>query len=50
MSKAVLYLRQLVAGFPLWWPRFEPGSGHVGIVVEKAALGQVFSEYLGFPY
>jgi hypothetical protein len=30
-------------------PRFEPGSGHVGFVVEKVALGQVFSQYFGFP-
>jgi hypothetical protein len=30
-------------------PGFEPRSGHVGFVVDKVALGQVFSEYLGFP-
>jgi hypothetical protein len=24
-------------------------SGHVGFVVDKVALGQVFSEYFGFP-
>jgi hypothetical protein len=28
---------------------FKPGSGHVGFVVDKVALGQVFSEYFGFP-
>jgi hypothetical protein len=28
---------------------FEPGSGHVGFMVDKVALGQVFSECLGFP-
>jgi hypothetical protein len=27
----------------------EPGSGHVGFVLENVALGQVFSEYFGFP-
>jgi hypothetical protein len=27
----------------------ELGSGHVGFVVNKAALGQVSSEYSGFP-
>jgi hypothetical protein len=27
---------------------FEPGSGHVGFVVDKAALEQAFSEYFGF--
>jgi hypothetical protein len=30
-------------------PGFEPGSGHVGFVVDKVVLGQVFSEYFGFP-
>jgi hypothetical protein len=29
--------------------RFETRSGHVGFVADKVALGQVFSEYLGFP-
>jgi hypothetical protein len=24
-------------------------SGHVGFVVDKVTLGQVFSEYFGFP-
>jgi hypothetical protein len=28
---------------------FEPGSGQVGFVVDKVALGKVFSEYFGFP-
>jgi hypothetical protein len=27
---------------------FEPGSSRVGFVVDKVALGQVFSEYFGF--
>jgi hypothetical protein len=26
-----------------------PGSGQVGFVVDKVALGQVFSEYFCFP-
>jgi hypothetical protein len=46
---AVPSLRLLVAGFPPRRPGFEPGSGHVGFVVDKVALGQVFSEYFGFP-
>jgi hypothetical protein len=29
---------------------FKPGSSHVEFVVDKVALGQVFSEYFGFPY
>jgi hypothetical protein len=36
---------RLVAGFP---PR-RPRSGQVGFVVDKVALGQVFSQYFGFP-
>jgi hypothetical protein len=27
----------------------KPGSSPVGFVVDKVALGQVFSEYFGFP-
>jgi hypothetical protein len=41
--------KRLAAGFPPRRPGFEPGSGHVGFVVDKVALGQVFSEYFGFP-
>jgi hypothetical protein len=29
-------------------PGFKHVSSHVGFVVDKVALGQVFSEYLGF--
>jgi hypothetical protein len=43
-------LRRLVAGFTQRRPGFEPGSGHVGLEVDKVALGLVFSEYFGFPY
>jgi hypothetical protein len=28
---------------------FEPGSGQVGFVVDKVALGQFFSDNFGFP-
>jgi hypothetical protein len=38
----------LVAGFPPQQPRFASRQ-HVGFVVDKTALGQVFSEYFGFP-
>jgi hypothetical protein len=37
------------SGFPPRRPEFEPRSSHVGFVVDKVALGQVFSEYFGFP-
>jgi hypothetical protein len=39
---------RLVAGFPPWRPGFDPGSGQVGFVVDKVALGRDFSEYFGF--
>jgi hypothetical protein len=39
---------QLVADFPPWRPGLDPRSSHVGFVVEKVTLGQVFSEYFGF--
>jgi hypothetical protein len=29
--------------------RFDPRSGYVAFVVDKVALGQVLSEYFGFP-
>jgi hypothetical protein len=29
--------------------RFKTGPRHVGFVVDKVVLGQVFSEYFGFP-
>jgi hypothetical protein len=43
------YLKRLVAGFPLRRLGFDPGSGQVGFVVDKVALGHVSSEYFGFP-
>jgi hypothetical protein len=48
-NKAAPYLKRLVAGFPPRRPGFKPGSSHVGFVVDKVALEQVFSEYFGFP-
>jgi hypothetical protein len=39
---AVPWLRRLVAGLSPWRPGFDPGSVHVGFVVDKVALGQVF--------
>jgi hypothetical protein len=42
-------IAQAVAGFPPQQPGFEPGSGHVGSVVDKVALGRVFSQVLRFP-
>jgi hypothetical protein len=45
--------RAIAQAVSRWLPtaaaRFEPESGQVGFVVEKMALGQVFSEYFGLP-
>jgi hypothetical protein len=45
---AVPYLKRLVAGFPPQRPEFTSGQSMWGFVMDKAALGQVFSEYFGF--
>jgi hypothetical protein len=42
ITKAVPWLRRLAAGLPPRRPGFDPGSVHVGFVVDKVALGQVF--------
>jgi hypothetical protein len=47
--KAVPWLRRLAAGLPPRRPGFDPLSVHVGFVVDKVALGQVFPESFGFP-
>jgi hypothetical protein len=44
-----LQLRRLVTGFPPRRPGFDPRSGHLRFVLDKVSLGQVFSEYFGFP-
>jgi hypothetical protein len=41
-GRAVPWLRSLVAGLSPRRPGFAPGSIHVGFVVDKVALGQVF--------
>jgi hypothetical protein len=41
-------LRRLVEGFPTRRPGFEPGSGHVGFVVEKNCTGAGFLQVLRF--
>jgi hypothetical protein len=48
MSRAVPWLRRLVVGLPPRRPGFDPGSVHVGFVVDKVALGQVFPRVLRF--
>jgi hypothetical protein len=46
---AVPQHRLLVAGFSPRWPGFHTRSVYVEFVVENVVLGQVFSEYFGFP-
>jgi hypothetical protein len=48
-GRAVPWLRRLVAVLSPRRPGFNHGSVHVGFVVDKVALGQVFPEYFGFP-
>jgi hypothetical protein len=43
-------MERLLHNFPPRQPGFEPKSGHVGFVVDKVAVGQIFSEYFGYPY
>jgi hypothetical protein len=45
---AVPWLRRLVAGLPRRKPGFDPGSVHVGFLVDEVALGQVFPRVLRF--
>jgi hypothetical protein len=47
-EQAVPWLRRLVAGLSPRRPGFDPGSVHVGFVVDKVALGQVFLQVLRF--
>jgi hypothetical protein len=39
----------LVTAFPQQTPGLEHRSGHVGFVVDKVAVAQVFSKYVSFP-
>jgi hypothetical protein len=48
MQMVVPQLTRLVAGFPPRRPGFDPSSTW-RFVVDKVALGQVSSEYFGFP-
>jgi hypothetical protein len=45
--------RAIAQAVSRWLPtavvRVRARAGHVGFVVDKVALGQVFSEYFGFP-
>jgi hypothetical protein len=45
----VPWLRRLDAGLPAQRPGFDAGTVHMGFVVDKVVLGQVFPEYFGLP-
>jgi hypothetical protein len=47
-AQAVPWLRSLVAGLSPRRPGFEPGSIHVGFMVNKVEMGQVFLRVLRF--
>ena len=50
VCRAVQWFRRLVAGISPRRPGFDPGPVHVGFMLDKVALGQVFfPEYFGFP-
>jgi hypothetical protein len=40
---------QAVTGFSLQWPGFDPRTKHMWFMVDKVALGQIFSKYSEFP-
>jgi hypothetical protein len=42
-------MKGLVVVFPSRRLGFDPGSGHMGFVVDKVAPEQVFPENFGFP-
>jgi hypothetical protein len=46
---AVPRLRRLDVGLLPRKPAFDPGLVHVGFLVDKVALGQVFPQVLQFP-
>jgi hypothetical protein len=48
LGQAVPWMRSLVAGLSPRRPGFAPGSIHMGFVVDKVSLGQVFLRVLRF--
>jgi hypothetical protein len=48
VSWVVSWLRRLVAGLSPWRPGFMPGTVHMGFMVGKVTLGQVFRQFLRF--
>jgi hypothetical protein len=44
----VMALRQLVTSLSLWRPRVDHKPIHMGLVVDKVAVGQVFLQVLQF--
>jgi len=49
-TRATPWLRQLVANLSLQMPRFKPTPVHVGLLVDKVALGHVYLQVLKFSF
>jgi hypothetical protein len=49
IERTVPWLRRLFAGLSQQSPGFVTGTILVGFVVDRVALGQVFSEFFGLP-
>ena len=47
-SHSVPILRRLVLGLSSWTPAFDSKQARVGCVMDKLALGHIFSYYFGF--
>jgi hypothetical protein len=41
-GQAMMWLRQLVTGFSPWRLRFDSREAHLGFVLDKVQIGQVF--------
>jgi hypothetical protein len=50
LARSIRPSENSVSKFPLQLPGFEPRSNYLGFMVEKAALGQVFSKHFSFSY
>jgi hypothetical protein len=46
----MLQFKLLIIGLPSWRPGFDSRSSQVGFVVDKVALGRIFSDNFGSSY
>jgi hypothetical protein len=49
LRSAMPWLRRLVPGFSMWWSKFNPRSGHVGLMVSEMAMQRIFYQVLLSP-